>query len=292
MSMPKRKVEPAEVPCPENLGRELEALSRLIRDFSVRDCVALDPNSGDRVVALARLCRDLPVEEWQALSQQPDFKQWLAFPLNAAAYPYLVQLQERLDNLAYQSDHDAMTGVYNRRAFERLLDQEMQRVQREAGHLSLAILDVDNFKKVNDTYGHPCGDEVLIALARAVVTSKRTYDIAARLGGEEFSIILPGIGPQKAASILERMLKLFRAKTFRCADTNFNVTFSAGVASTNGSRKTRTTELLAIADKALYQAKAEGKNRVNVQRMPSELEVLRTTMVHADEKKFLFSGMK
>lgn len=292
MHMPKRKVEQAAPTCQESLGRELEALSRLIRDLSCRECAPLDQSRGERIIALARLCRDLPIKEWEEISQNPDFQQWLAFPLNAESYPSLLKLQERLDNLVHQSDHDPMTGVYNRRAFERFLNLELQRSQREAGRLSLAMIDVDDFKKINDTYGHPCGDEVLVGLARALNKNKRTYDIAARLGGEEFALLLPATGPQKAVSTLERILKLFRSQIFRCQDKSFNVTFSVGVASTNGSRPAKTADLVTLADKALYQAKAAGKNRVVSQRVASEVEFLRTTMVHADEKKFLFSGIK
>jgi diguanylate cyclase (GGDEF)-like protein len=288
----------AEKPAPtlqESLSRELEVLSRLIRDFSCREQTfsqKVDKPCGERVVALARLCSDLPVEEWEQITRSPDFQQWIAFPINAEAYPFLVRLQERLDSLAYQSDHDPMTGVFNRRAFERYLELELQRAQRESGRLSLALLDVDNFKQVNDKYGHPCGDDVLNELARSLVKNKRTYDIAARLGGEEFALLLPGVGPQKAIATLERLLKVFRAQTFTCQGKTFGVTFSAGVASTNGSPGTKTTELIALADKALYQAKSAGKNRVVALQTTTEIEVLRSAMVHADEKKFLFSGIK
>jgi len=279
----------------EDLAREIETLSRMLRDYSCRGC-SLDIEEGrsDRLVAVIRLCRDLPLEEWQKLATTPEFEQWLALPVSGEAYPHLVHLQERLESLSFQSEHDPLTELHNRRAFERILKLELQRATRQGNYLSLAVLDLDNFKKVNDTYGHPCGDEVLVALAETLVKNKRTYDLAARLGGEEFALILPGAGPTKAKDMVQRVLEIFGDTDIYCSgrDTPLHVTFSAGVATTRARTPIKPSELMTLADKALYMAKEQGKNTVVGQRAPRELELPKATMVRSEEKQFLFTGSK
>jgi len=277
----------------EHLTREIETLSRMLRDYGCRNCATdLQDVKNEPLVAVIRLCKDLPLEEWRKLSQSPDFEQWLALPVNGESYPHLLHLQERLENLSFQSEHDPLTELHNRRAFERILKLELQRATRQGSYLSLAVLDLDNFKKINDTYGHPCGDEVLVALAETLVQNKRTYDLAARLGGEEFALILPGAGPSKAKDMLTRLLQIFGETAIDCTglDTPITVTFSAGVASTRTKTPIKPNELMTLADKALYMAKEQGKNTVVAQRAPKELEVPKATMVRSEEKQFLFTG--
>lgn len=277
----------------ERLAREIETLSRMLRDYGCRNCATDQENDNhEPLVAVIRLCKDLPLEEWRKLSQSPDFEQWLALPVNGESYPHLLHLQERLENLSFQSEHDPLTELHNRRAFERILKLELQRATRQGHYLSLAVLDLDNFKKINDTYGHPCGDEVLVALAETLVQNKRTYDLAARLGGEEFALVLPGAGPSKAKDMISRLLQTFGETAITCTglDTPIHATFSAGVAATRAKVPIRSTELMNLADKALYMAKEQGKNTVVVQRAPKELEMPKTTMVRSEEKQFLFTG--
>ncbi len=279
----------------EVLAREMETLGRLLRDYSCRNCAdATEDGDCSRLVAIVRLCRDLPLEEWRTLTRSPEFEQWLALPINGELYPHLVHIQQRLENLSFQSEHDPLTELHNRRGFERILKLELQRAFRQSNYLSLAILDLDNFKKVNDTYGHPCGDEVLVALAQTLVANKRTYDLAARLGGEEFALVLPGAGPTKAKDMVERILTVFHETPITCTgfDTPLHLSFSAGVATTRSKVRIKPSELMALADKALYQAKEQGKNSVVVQRAPKDLEMPQTTMVRAEEKQFLFTGSK
>lgn len=276
-----------------DLAREIESLSRMLRDYSCRTCSGdLNEQQQERLVAVIRICRDLPLEEWRKLADSPEFEQWLALPMNGESYPHLLHLQERLENLSFQSEHDPLTELHNRRAFERILKLELQRATRQGNYLSLAVLDLDNFKKVNDTYGHPCGDEVLVSLAEILVKNKRTYDLAARLGGEEFALILPGAGPSKAKDMVNRLLGVFNATPINCTgfDTPLYCSFSAGVATTRSRVPIKPSELMTLADKALYKAKELGKNRVVGQRAPSELELPKATMVRSEEKQFLFTG--
>lgn len=276
----------------EELAREIETLSRMLRDYSCRTCSTELQDAEERLVAVIRLCRDLPLDEWRKLTGNPEFEQWLALPVRGEAYPHLLHLQERLENLSFQSEHDPLTELHNRRAFERILKLELQRSTRQGHYLSLAVIDLDNFKKVNDTYGHPCGDEVLVSLAEVLIKNKRTYDLAARLGGEEFALILPGAGPSKAKEMVNRVLGVFNKAPISCTgfDMPLYCTFSAGVATTRSKTPIKPAELMSLADKALYQAKEQGKNTVVGQRAPRELELPKATMVRSEEKQFLFTG--
>jgi diguanylate cyclase (GGDEF)-like protein len=178
----------------------------------------------------------------------------------------------------------------NRRAFLRLVELELQRVQRGGTELSLAMVDLDDFKRVNDTWGHACGDMVLRRMADVLRNATRAYDVAARIGGEEFVLLLPGASPLRAQALLERLLQEVCVETYTCRDESFRVSFSAGIAGCKGPTVCRAEELLDRADKALYEAKASGKARVRVHRLPGVPDYDRSTMVHSDEKQFLFSG--
>jgi diguanylate cyclase (GGDEF)-like protein len=273
----------------KTLQEELEHLSLLLRQR--RGCGAQEERGRGGLLALARLVRGVTLEEWERLSGEMGSRQWLALPLEGDSYPTLVQLQERLEDLAYQTDHDPLTGLYNRRAFDRLLDMELQRMQRQRSHLSLVMLDLDDFKQINDTYGHSFGDHVLRGLAHSLVRSKRVYDHAARLGGEEFALVLPGTGARTSLSMIQRLQEVFWDMEFKHEGREaVRVTFSAGIATCRGVPREGAKALLDLADDAMYQAKAAGKNTVVIERFPEDEALYKATMVHSDEKKFLFSG--
>lgn len=162
----------------------------------------------------------------------------------------------RLRELAMR---DAMTGLFNRRAFEELLDVEAGR--RDTSQLSLLLIDIDNFKSVNDRFGHLAGDRVLSAVGKAIAEECRGGDLAARYGGEEFAVLLPGAGLASAAGVAERIRGRIASLDFQFSYEDFSVTGSFGVA----CRQERTVamkELVNQADTALYAAKRNGKNRV------------------------------
>jgi len=158
---------------------------------------------------------------------------------------------------------DGLTGVFNRKHLEERVDAEIAYAVRHNTELSYIILDVDHFKRVNDTYGHPAGDAVLKAVAQILLAGARTEDVLGRFGGEEFVIVSRGISLMGACVLADRLRATIASTPLRAGDNSLTVTVSAGVASLVccQGRLDKTT-LLAIADARLYQAKAGGRNRV------------------------------
>ncbi|MBI4807030.1 MAG: GGDEF domain-containing protein [Desulfovibrio sp.] len=241
---------------------------------------------------IARLCSGLTMADWKELVHDGHFINWLALPASGDATPHLASIQRTLEELAHQTRHDPLTGLANRRAFEKNLKLELERAYRSGSSLSLAILDLDDFKAVNDTYGHLCGDRVLMGIAAALLGHKRGYDMAARIGGEEFALILPGSGLMQAESSLERLLNESREHKVTCegVDEPVGVTCSVGLVCTKGKMPLSVDRFVDLADKALYEAKAQGKNRIVKAPIPDLMETPQATLVHAQEKQFLFTG--
>ncbi|RMI28019.1 MAG: diguanylate cyclase [Calditrichaeota bacterium] len=177
------------------------------------------------------------------------------------------QLERANEELKLISSRDGLTGVFNRRVFDETLEQEWRRAVRNHSWLSLILLDIDHFKRFNDTYGHQSGDECLRLVAYSLnELLHRAGDRFCRYGGEEFAAILPGVEPEGAQYLGEK----FRQKVLslkiphRNSPTHPHVTISVGVAGRRPSREGDPRELVELADRALYRAKAEGRNRVEV----------------------------
>jgi diguanylate cyclase (GGDEF)-like protein len=169
------------------------------------------------------------------------------------------QDEEILEQLATQ---DSLTGLYTRRMFHEYLDSELARSKRFNHPMSLLLIDIDNFKQVNDTYGHPTGDLVLRKLSGRLRRESRGIDYVCRYGGEEIAIILPETSVQNAQHIAERMRLTVSSLPFDIDDTNSQpITISIGVASYPLHGDTDTF-LISAADSALYDAKEQGRNRV------------------------------
>ncbi|MGY1409632.1 GGDEF domain-containing protein [Luteimonas sp. A611] len=158
--------------------------------------------------------------------------------------------------------HDALTDLYNRRHFMAVLDKEIARALRHGRELALCIIDVDLFKPVNDTFGHIAGDEVLRRIGAVLRQHVRNDDIAARIGGEEFAVLLPEGSAGDAVAFAERLREAIAATIFSPGGTPRQITVSVGVAPLR-SPDTSRSQLLAAADAALYRAKHEGRNRVH-----------------------------
>jgi diguanylate cyclase (GGDEF)-like protein len=167
-------------------------------------------------------------------------------------------VQKKLKHIAIT---DELTGLKNRRYIMEQLDKEYQRAVRTGGTLSLVLLDIDHFKRINDTYGHAIGDAVLKEVSQAMQSSLRTYDLLGRVGGEEFLIASPGSTLDKAAELAERVRVTIKGREVMNMADPITVTVSAGI--TSLSEQDATTEaLLARADNALYLAKQQGRDRI------------------------------
>lgn len=158
----------------------------------------------------------------------------------------------------YLSLTDALTGLYNRRHFNAELEREFMRSKRYGGDLCIAIIDIDFFKKINDTYGHLCGDYVLKEVAYLILGNFRKTDMVFRYGGEEFVVLMTETSLENSLIPLERLRKTIENNNFIFKGEKIKVTISIG-AETNHTESTE--EFLNNADKALYQAKQSGRNQ-------------------------------
>lgn len=164
---------------------------------------------------------------------------------------------------------DGLTRLYVYRYFQLLLEQETQRAKRYGHSCSLLMIDIDNFKYFNDTYGHPLGDEVLKATAETLVENTRTVDIVARYGGEEFAIVLPETGAGDAPAVGEKIREAIAGIQISRGEETLHVTVSIGAA-TLPDHAADKTQLICRADKALYDSKRSGKNRVTASSIPPD----------------------
>ena len=174
----------------------------------------------------------------------------------------ITEVKKREAALYHRATRDALTGLVNRGHFTEMAVQEMERARRFAEPLTVALLDLDHFKRVNDTYGHDSGDLALTHFAGVCQEFARKIDIVARLGGEEFVIMLPRSNKEPAFEILQRLrLRLMESRITAASGAVFGLTVSVGLASLR-SHTRDLRELLRNADAALYKAKREGRNRV------------------------------
>ncbi len=178
-------------------------------------------------------------------------------------YTHHDELDEDFQRQMFESaSRDGLTQSYNKRFFLEQLNSEYAYAARHSAELSLIMFDIDHFKQVNDTYGHPAGDFVLSQLTRAVIPAIRTEDIFARYGGEEFAILSRTTPRAAAALVAERVRKTIEQHQFVFEGKRIPVTVSIGVGSMPDANVKSPEDLVSVADKALYQAKRGGRNRV------------------------------
>lgn len=191
-------------------------------------------------------------------------------------------LQRLIDALCELSLRDPLTGLSNRRHFLAALDQEIDRVTRAGDMALLLMIDIDHFKIVNDTYGHPAGDQVIRAVAHCLAACVRPMDTVSRFGGEEFAIILPSCQSVFGAQVAERIRERVAA-TPVVLDSGEMLNFTVSIGGAYAPQWLRFTAAAWIerADEQLYRAKAEGRNRVCLEAQPD-------SVVSAEEKSLLF----
>jgi len=170
-----------------------------------------------------------------------------------------LELKRARDLLERLASIDGLTGIANRRQFDAFVDQEWKRAMRNSSWFSLALIDVDEFKKFNDNYGHAKGDECLRAIARAMLTvARRPSDLAARYGGEEFALVLPDTDAASAPLVVGALLDAVRAVDIDSCGRI--VTISAGAVSIIPERDSQPSSIIDAADRLLYEAKRGGRN--------------------------------
>jgi diguanylate cyclase (GGDEF)-like protein len=207
--------------------------------------IQVDGETWGVVIALRDGRREFPREDEKRIAR---FAQLVSVAVaNAEAHA----------RLAAQALTDPLTDLANRRAFDERLEEETERAHRHTRALSVVLVDVDNFKTINDRFGHASGDRVLVNLADNLRTGMRTGDLLARIGGDEMAMILPDCRPEKAAHVARRMLESVAGKSM---SQRHGVTLSAGVAGLTVGQTA--DDLLRCADQALYRAKDEGRNQV------------------------------
>ena len=208
-----------------------------------------------------------------------------SYPLPDPKSSPLSYVQSILDGLCELSMLDPLTGLANRRHFQNVLSKEIDTVARSGESALLLILDIDHFKKVNDTYGHPAGDQVLQAVSKCLDSCVRPKDTVSRFGGEEFAVILPNCSVSFGPVVAER----FRQKVSDISiavspQTNIQVTISIGGAFAPEWVRSTTSLWIERADEQLYRAKSAGRNRVYI-------EEQREIAVSAEEKNMLFGNL-
>ena len=192
----------------------------------------------------------------------------------------IIDLQKQLlatqEKLRVQATHDGLTKLLNRNSIMEIIDMEFERSERGNIPMGIIMVDIDHFKKINDTYGHQAGDEVLKEVASQLNRSIRTYDRIGRYGGEEFLIFLPDCNPEKIKVIAERLRKNVSGNEYIFNEQKINVTISLGL-TVNGDENILSPEMMIhVADTGLYEAKRSGRDK----------------WVYSDSKQLIIDGGK
>ncbi|MFE8645555.1 diguanylate cyclase [Sphingomonas sp. NCPPB 2930] len=224
--------------CADRLGavRSLEEMAPVLQEvISATRAMALD----------SRVHRD----ELQSLQDK-----------TAATQAEIGRLQEALENASAQARHDPLTGALNRKGLDEAADREVARARRAGTAVCIGLLDIDNFKQINDRLGHASGDAALVHLAQVARESLRAQDTLARYGGEEFVVVMPDTPPAEGVAVLQRLQRELTKRYFLANNDKVLITFSAGVSAV--SARDTPGDALKRADQAMYLAKKAGKNRV------------------------------
>jgi len=206
--------------------------------------------------------QELLVEQEESQEQLEVVVQERTLELNIA----LQELEEANSELEKKSTLDELTGLFNRRYYDQKIVAEFRRSRRNLTPLSLVIIDIDYFKKVNDNFGHAAGDTCLTQVAKYLLqVLRRSSDIGCRYGGEEFCLILPETDAQGAYALAEELRQLIEEQVIKIDDSSLKLTISCGVSTYQQQTDAKPVDIFKAADKALYQAKNNGRNQIQHQ---------------------------
>ena len=175
-----------------------------------------------------------------------------------------LRLKDEQDKLKKLAMKDGLTGLYNHASFMELFEKELARQRRINCNISFVMIDIDYFKKVNDTYGHTAGNMILKDVSDILINSVRQSDIVSRYGGEEFSLVLPGADKEGALQLCERIRQKIEDFNFDIGDTTIRITVSIGIFFKDSKYNITQNEIIQRADEELYNAKLKGRNRVEI----------------------------
>jgi two-component system cell cycle response regulator len=239
----------------ENVGRiAAEAIRKGATDYVVKlgDYLFTIPLVVEKNLIVAKIKREnelLRVELEKALQQVCEKN---------------IQLEQSLLKVEQLAATDPLTGLYNRRHFSRVLEQLFAEAQRYDKDLSCVMIDLDNYKTFNDSYGHQMGDELLMLAGKVIAANMRRMDVAARYGGDEFVLLLPHAGPDEALGAGQRIRDEFKIASAQLLNRDEGVTMSMGIGSLSANNPAHADQLVTLADVALYRAKTDGRDRVKL----------------------------
>ena len=248
------------------IGRGGKATIRLIDDGISREHAEVAIEGGEVVLrdlgsTNGTFCNGVKVEA----RKLADGDKILVGSTTILKFTYHDNLDEAFQRQMYESSlRDGLTKAFNKKYFTDRLESEFTYALRHGMPLALLLFDIDHFKKVNDTFGHPAGDMVLTELAALMMISLRTEDIFARYGGEEFAVIGRGTDGQQGQIIAERLRRAVQGRSFKYQDKVIPVTISIGVSGLPNPGISDSAALIEAADAALYKSKQDGRNRVTV----------------------------
>jgi diguanylate cyclase (GGDEF)-like protein len=250
--------EPNVAPTPSLILFQDAILAREVRTIAIPDSdppevFLLAPIYGETgLIGVLQSLQDEPVLGGSAAEELAAAAEVVGQGLRTVAF---------FEKLAYQASHDPLTGLANRRTFQQTLDREFKLARRHGTPLSLVVIDVDHFKRYNDTYGHGAGDALLMEIANALAGAARGTDFVARFGGEEFVVLLPHTDQEGAAIAAGKLLDAVRDLHNQALVLSGTITASIGVA-TFPADVDAPDRLFEIADQAMYRAKHAGRNQV------------------------------
>lgn len=238
-------------------GEGIDFLHKL-KEKKVEIPVIVITGKGDEMVA----SRMIQAGAYEYIPKDAINRNALFSAINKALTKFNLHREIKLaqDKMVKMSTRDEMTGLYNYRYFIENLQQELSASKRYKYDLVVCMIDIDHFKKINDDFGHPAGDDVLVNFGRLLQENTRESDLPCRYGGEEFGVILTHTSIKNAYTVMERFRKVIEKTEFSNKGKNFPVTVSIGLTILNGENKT-TDQLIDEADQALYRAKKSGRNK-------------------------------